>query len=235
MATNTRNGATYKKFAFFDVDETVVRFKTMFEFQRYYFSKTGLLPGVTGDYRYRKFVSEIDRHLRNGKPREFINTLYYKGFRGRKQSSVCELVRQWREDLKKSSEPIFVPATLDIIRRHQKEGTKIVLVSGSFIELLEPLAEELGAFKILATRLEVKNGRYTGNILPPQMIGAGKALALRRLLEEEGVSRSDAWAYGDHSSDVAMLEEVDHPAIVSRDPDMMALAANRGWELVDPR
>ncbi|MDA8231332.1 MAG: HAD-IB family hydrolase [Magnetospirillum sp.] len=234
MAAENPHTAERAKIAFFDVDETVIRFKSMFRFQEYYHSKTGILPGFLGAYRYRSFLRAMDRYLSDGKPREFINAQYYRGFQGRRRSTVRALARQWFRDMRNGGESIYIPAVVDIIRRHQADGARIVLVSGSFVELLEPIAEELGVSHILATRLETLRDRYTGNILPPQMIGDGKAIAVRALLAAEGVGAAESWAYGDHISDIAMLEEVDHPNIVSRDPHMVALATERHWGLVDP-
>lgn len=223
-----------EKFAFFDVDETVIRFKSMFLFNEYYCKNVGVLPSLFGGLRHRIFMRLIQSYWRDGRSREFINALYYHRFKGRKRSTVRELSWRWYNAMRNEHQSIYNPAALNIIRRHQENRTKIVLVSGSFEELLEPIAEELGVDRVLATQLEVSRGRYTGKIVPPQMIGAGKALAVRTLLAAEGANRADAWAYGDHTSDIAMLEEVDHPTIVSSDKRMIEIAMERGWPIVDP-
>ncbi|AWJ90326.1 hypothetical protein Sp245p_11270 [Azospirillum baldaniorum] len=226
--------ASGKRFAFFDVDETVIRFKSMFVFANHYYNRTGPLPGVIGPLRHRAFMARMNGYLRAGRSREFINMAYYREFAGRSQAAVQRLVRDWFRELRESGQDIYFPAVLEVIRRHQAANTRVVLVSGSFTELLEPIAEELNVFKVLATRLKVENGRYTGAILPQQMIGAGKAAAVRLLLEDEGADRADSWAYGDHHSDIPMLSEVGHPTIVSRDPEMIRLAAERQWDVLDP-
>ncbi len=223
-----------RRFAFFDVDETVIRFKTMFVFQHYYYRHTGFLPAVTGPIRHRVFLRSMRGYERAGRSREFMNAAYYHFFSGRPKSIVCRLARQWFQELRDTSAEIFFPTVIKVLRQHQMENTSVVLVSGSFTDVLEPIAEELGAYKILATQLETKHGIYTGRLKSPQMIGAGKAAAVRALLMSEGSDRAHAWAYGDHHSDISMLEEVDHPNVVSRDPSMMALAKQRGWRLLDP-
>jgi HAD superfamily hydrolase (TIGR01490 family) len=223
-----------KRFAFFDVDETIVPFKSMFLFAEYYYCHTGVLPAVFGPSRYATFKKKIDDWLQAGRTREFINMAYYREFEGRSRETVRQLVSEWFGELRASRTDFYFPEVLRIIRQHQAAGTRVVLVSGSFLDLLEPIAEELGVYKVLATNLDVRDGRYTGSILPPQMIGAGKAAAVRLLLESENASRADACAYGDHHSDIAMLSEVDYPTIVSRDPEMLALARERQWSVLDP-
>ena len=222
------------KYAFFDVDETVIRFKSMFLFHEYYCKNVGPTSGLIGGIRHRNFIRKVRNHLQRGRSREFINALYYRDFKGRKHETVKHMVREWYRDLIGRESSIFVLPVLDIIRRHKESGSKIILVSGSFMELLEPIGEEIGADRVLATQLEVIHGRYTGRIIPPQMIGAGKAVAVRTLIAAEGGDRENSWAYGDHTSDIAMLEEVGHPTIVSRDQHMIDIATERGWNIVDP-
>jgi len=222
------------RFAFFDVDETVVRFKSMFAFEAFWSRNVGLLPAVTGPLRNYHFAARIARYARQGRSREFINALYYERFSGRSQSLLTTIVARWFEEAKRIPGGIYISPTLNEIHHHQREGTRIVLVSGSFHELLDPIAKDLAVDHVLATRLKIRQGHYTGQIEQPQMIGYGKAFAIRSLLSQHQADPSACWAYGDHVSDINMLEEVGHPNIVSCDPSMLALAGNRGWRVINP-
>ncbi|PTW62030.1 HAD superfamily hydrolase (TIGR01490 family) [Breoghania corrubedonensis] len=223
-----------ERFAFFDVDETLVKFKSMFSFDAFWSWNAGPLASLIGGLRHRRFMSRMTRYVEHGRSREFINALYYSRFAGRSEEQTRSLVARWFEQMKAMPGGIYIPATLEILREHQRQGTAIVLVSGSFIELLAPIAEELAVDHILATRLEIVGGQYTGKILPPQMIGAGKAFAARALLAERRADASACWAYGDHVSDLPLLEEVGHPHIVSSDPLMKEMAEERGWGFIEP-
>ncbi len=110
----------------------------------------------------------------------------------------------------------------------------MVLVSGSCVDILAPIAADLSIRSVLATRLEVIDGRYTGKILPPQIIGAGKALVVEDVMKRHGARPGDAFAYGDHESDESMLASVGHPVVVSRDPHMLGRAGRCGWQTLDP-
>lgn len=222
------------RFAFFDVDETLVRFKSMFAFEAFWSCNVGPLSAVIGPLRHYRFASCMARYVKQGRSRELINALYYERFKGRSQSLIKKIIALWFEEVKRIPGGIYISATLDEIHRHQREGTKIVLVSGSFYELLDPIAKELKVDHVLATRLQIIAGRYTGRIEQPQMIGIGKAFAIRSLLSQHEADPSICWAYGDHISDITMLEEVGHPNIVSCEPSMLALADKRGWRIINP-
>lgn len=218
-------------FAFFDVDDTLVRLKTMFSYQDYYFRHAGILPGVLGSRRSARFDAVRKSYVESGRPREDINRMYYETFRGRRPETVAALARRWYEHVR---DGLYFAGTVDALRRHQTAGHEVVLVSGSMVDILRPIADELDVRHILATRVVVRNGRYTGEIVPPQTIGLGKAVAVATFLASQGNDGSRCWAYGDDCSDIPMLSVVGHPVAVSTLPDMARQADARGWQLIDP-
>ncbi|MFI9648081.1 HAD family hydrolase [Streptomyces sp. NPDC052040] len=230
--TNARSGTgTY---AFFDVDDTLVRLKTMFSFQYYYYTHTGLLPSVLGRWRAEKYEAGRRLHLARGRPREFINRTYYETFRGRRPEQVAALARRWYEEARHRDGGLYLPGGLRALRERQAAGQEVVFVSGSMVDILRPIAEELGVSRMLATRLVVRDGRYTGGIVPPQTIGRGKAEAVRSFLDASGASAAACWAYGDDRSDLPMLAEVGHPVFVSDQPEIAELADAHGCRLIRP-
>jgi phosphoserine phosphatase len=70
----------------------------------------------------------------------------------------------------------------------------------------------------------VRDGRYTGEVVRP-MIGEGKREAVLALLRDHpgGVDPRECYAYGDHPSDLPMLECVGNPRVVGGNPDLLSL------------
>lgn len=225
------DGCVPSPYAFFDLDETVVACKTMFSFQDFWFRNRS--PWF-GRMRAERFQARFNRYRWSGEPREFINRAYYASFAGRNPADVAVTARDWFAELRRTMKPFYVPAAVEAIRAHQCNGTKIVFVSGSLVSVIQPIADELEVDHILGTRLEVVRGRYTGEIIPPQTIGEGKAIAVRRFLQENQCDGSDCWAYGDHISDIPMLSSVGRPVIVSSEPAMIRLAEASRWSRIDP-
>ena len=95
---------------------------------------------------------------------------------------------------------------------HRDRGHRLVLVSASLANYLEPFAAEVGIDDVIATRLEVDgDGRLTGKLAGANVRGAEKAVRLRALLGPEPV---ELWAYGDSRGDREMLAMADHPQLV---------------------
>lgn len=219
------------QYAFFDVDGTILKVRSMLMFQDFYHRNASRVKffGVLNAWRNRAWwsynlLSKRDRHL--------INKEYYESFRGIPQAKVQELAQVWYDHEKGLRPDLFVPSTIRAIKEHQAKGIKVVLVSGSFQEILQPLAREIGAHYCLATVLETHDGYYTGKITPPQMIGKGKAEAIRTFLQQVGANSALCFAYGDHHTDIPMLEVVGTPVAIKGDPALEGHAVSKGWEIL---
>ena len=95
-----------------------------------------------------------------------------------------------------------VPALIAGVRA---AGGKVAVVSGGFHEIIDPLARELGLDHWRANRLEVVDGRLTGEVTPPVIDAAAKALALREWAAEAGIPMDQTVAVGDGANDLPMM------------------------------
>jgi phosphoserine phosphatase len=87
---------------------------------------------------------------------------------------------------------------------HAADGL-VAVVSGGFHEIIGPLAEQLGLDHWRANRLEVVDGRLTGNVVPPVIDAAAKAAALREWAADAGIPMSQTIAVGDGANDLPMM------------------------------
>jgi len=120
------------------------------------------------------------------------------------------------------------------LRQHQAAGDKVVLVSASFTPCLEIIGKELGADGIIGTQLEIKDGLYTGNIIPPVIKGVDKVKFARAFFTSQNmdVDWSASHAYGDSLSDQDMLTLVGHPIVVYPARKLYELAQQQRWEVI---
>lgn len=100
--------------------------------------------------------------------------------------------------------------------------------------ILDKLVTVMGLDGAIATPLEVKNGRYTGRIVPPLNVGHGKAERLGQFLEDydEEINLSASYFYTDSIVDVPVMELFGHPIAVYPDKQLATQAKRRGWPTI---
>jgi HAD superfamily hydrolase (TIGR01490 family) len=154
------------------------------------------------------------------------------------------LLRGWTEDeaqivfadlAEERILPNLRPALLERLWHHQAEGHWVALVSGTFAPLLAMIAQQLGVPHAIGTPLEMRDGRYTGRIVPPLCQGEGKPRRVKSCLENLGleVEWAASFAYADRDTDVPLFELVGHPVAVYPDEGLLAKARAQGWPVIE--
>lgn len=126
---------------------------------------------------------------------------------------------------------LFIDGTLDAYQEHQKKGAKLILISGSFEEILVPIKLHVKATHLICSELEIKEGIYTGRLLK-QVIGEGKWNGILDYIAGKNVELSSCYAYGDDKSDICFMEKVGYPVLVGGSDDMKQYAQQKNWELI---
>lgn len=216
---------TFEYCAFFDLDETLIRTKSMLSFAEYFFVRSEEGPRDPAQLvAIRKILAEG-----GSSSREQANRLYYSSFAGWATSKLTRAGLAWFQRVR--PEGLFIVSSCRELTRHKQAGAEIVLVSGSFHPVVDPIADELGVHIVYCTELVENNGVCTGELRAP-MIGESKAHAVRAHLTRRAYAPEKCFAYGDHGSDLTMLELVGYPVVVGRDPTLVSEAARRSWRVL---
>jgi HAD superfamily hydrolase (TIGR01490 family) len=118
------------------------------------------------------------------------------------------------------------------VAEHRERGHVVAIVSASTQYVVRPLAAHLGIpGQYVCTHIESKDGRLTGQVIPPVCYGPGKVVWAERFAAEQDIDLSASWFYTDSISDLPLLERVAHPAAVNPDPRLRRLAQRRGWPI----
>ena len=220
--TATWKGSSPRRAAFFDVDETLIKVKSMFRFLEFHLARRGL-PGAV----YTRIRADLDALSAAGWTRQRTNRAYYRVYANQPAERLAAHGEAWFAG-ELAGGDLFVPGVLNALRRHQRQGDLTVLVSGSFPPCLDPVARHVGADLVVCTRPEILAGHYTGRADHP-VIGPAKADAVREVLTGHGLAAGSCFAYGDHASDLPMLRSVGNPVVVGDDPILDVVARDSGW------
>jgi phosphoserine phosphatase len=100
----------------------------------------------------------------------------------------------------------LTPGARTLVRTLHRLGFTLALVSGGFLEVVGPLAADLGIAHARANRLQVVHGRFTGRLLGPVVDRAAKARALREFAAAEDLPLHRTVAIGDGANDLDMID-----------------------------
>ena len=116
-----------------------------------------------------------------------------------------------------------------LVERHRAAGHKLVIVSAASYYQIAPVARVFGIDEICCTRLQVADGRFTGQVIAPLCYGEGKLLAARRSARRHGATLKNCWFYSDSSADLPLLRKVGNPVAVNASDKLGIHAEAAGW------
>jgi HAD superfamily hydrolase (TIGR01490 family) len=209
--------------AFFDLDKTIIATSSTAAFSKPFYaggliSRGDVLRSAYAHFLYMVGGADADQTERM---RAHLSSLV-TGWDVRVVSQIVE------ETLHEYIDPVVYAEAVELIVSHHDRGHDVVIVSASGSEVVEPIAAVLGADHYVATRMEIVDGRYTGEI-DFYAYGENKALAIRELAETHGYDLDASYAYSDSITDAPMLAEVGHGFAVNPDRTLRRLAGESGW------
>jgi HAD superfamily hydrolase (TIGR01490 family) len=212
-----------EKICFFDMDRTLIAGNSGVSFMQYSFrrgktTRWRLIKSLFDYVRYRYDIINMEKAYR-ASLRPLI------GVREEELSQFCE---EWFEEMIKG---IIYPEAKDIVQRHQEAGETVAIISNAVTHAVEPLGRYLGVAHVLATRLEVRGGLFTGDYVSPLCFRKGKVFWAEKLALALGGRLQDSTFYTDSVTDLPLLEEVRDPRVVNPDPKLRAVARKRGWPI----
>ena len=163
----------------------------------------------------------IDRRDRG----DFLRT-FFRRYEGASVEGVQSLIDGHVAEfmLQKAS-----PAGIRRIREHRAAGHRTVMITAAAEPFVRPFAPLFDV--LIGAELEERDGRYTGFMSQPPLVGEARAAWLRRYAQQEGVDLRHSYAYADSYSDLPLLRAVGNPVAVSPDSSLYRFARRRRWPI----
>jgi phosphoserine phosphatase len=112
-----------------------------------------------------------------------------------------------------------------LIQTLHLKGHKVGVVSGGFIDVIEPILKELKIDFYRANKLQILNGELTGKLEGEIIDRTAKLKALVEFAKNEGVQMSQTVAIGDGANDLDMIESAGLGVAFNAKPKVAAAAA----------
>jgi HAD superfamily hydrolase (TIGR01490 family) len=133
--------------------------------------------------------------------------------------------------------PRLWPAGRALVDGHKAAGDRVLMTTATNRFLTELTAAHLGIDHLLATECEEAGEHFTGRSSGTLNMREGKQVRLERWLAErqQTLAEQDSTLYSDSINDLPLLSAVRHPIAVDPDPQLAAIAAERGWRVISLR
>src|SRR5918994_6961557 len=169
--------------AFFDLDKTIIAESSVLAFGKPFYREGLLSRRAIAKSVYAQVVFMLVGA--DEQKMEKLRVAMSAMTRGWNRDQVASIVRETLTDV---IEPIIYAEALELFDEHHAAGRKVVIVSSAPVEVVEPLAEFLGADEAIGTRAEIdEDGNYTGE-LEFYAYGAHKADAVRQLAARQYIN-----------------------------------------------
>ncbi|MQA64015.1 MAG: HAD-IB family hydrolase [Actinophytocola sp.] len=213
--------------AFFDLDKTIIASSSALAFSRPLL-RHGLInrrAALKSAYAQLMFSISGADEGQTERLRSQVSALCT----GWDVAQVSSIVNETLHDV---VDPLVYAEAAELIAAHKADQHDVIVLSATGEEVVAPIAAMLGADISIATRMEIVDGRYSGEV-QFYCYGEEKAKSARRLAEEHGYDLTRSYAYTDSSTDVPLLEAVGLPFAVNPDKPLRKLATERGWPILN--
>ena len=211
--------------AFFDLDKTILATSSAYAFGKEFFNNGLITRQDALDLYLSKASYMLVGHSSDqmDASRDHLSQLI-KGW------DVDEVTRITTDTMHHVVAPAIYSEARELIEEHRAAGHEVIIISASADILVEPIAAELGVDTVVATTLEVVDGKLTGTILR-YLKGDAKAEAIEQFAREHDYDLARSYAYSDSATDIPMLAAVGNPVAVNPDRALRKHAMSQGWQL----
>ena len=159
---------------------------------------------------------------------ELHHQVFYKFLKGR---SIRFMEKEVKEFLQKDFDRFFYPPSIARLREAQKMGHHTLILSNSPSFLVGPIASSLNVSEWSSSEYQTD---AEGNFerIQSVLLGEGKALYLKNLMEKLQVSIDEVTAYSDSFLDLPFLLSAGRAVVVNPSLKMKKISKEKCWEIL---
>ena len=196
MGSNLKNYSI----AVFDFDHTLVHKDSLFHFSLFCFGVNKMLKAMF--FLFPVLLLNRMGFTSSDKAKTEFMSFFFKGM---KETEFREKCVAYSFEIEK----ILRKEALEKLNWHKNQGHHISIVSASVEDWIKPWALQNGVDTVISTKIEIRNGKVTGELSTPNCKGGEK---VKRFLEQFPKRKEYAlYAYGDSEGDKEMLRISDYP------------------------
>lgn len=217
------NNIKHKSIAFFDIDGTIYSNHSFLEM-----IKEGTDNGLFSKSTWLAILEDLalykSGHQDYSTTAEKLINIWVKDLKGLEYKTAYDLSVRFFENHREHFYPYF-----EQILPKLKETHQVYLVTTNTQFVAEAIVKLFELDGYISTVFEVKNGKFTGEIL--SSLAEGKDI-VETLINKDNFDRSIAC--GDSENDIMMLNKVKYPVCMNPDKELRNFAEINDWVITNP-
>lgn len=209
------------------------------------FDIDGVLVKGFGIHKFLKYLTQINQF----KPEIFLQFEHDLNQYKNKQITYTELaknlIQYYADGLKGQQQKTILEHSKNFIKKHYndyyeytpkllnhiKNKKKLIAITGSPIELMQIMNEDLNFDEIHATELIIKDGIYTGKIKKNLATYDEKTKTIQEYFQNN--TSEGSIGFGDTESDISFLENVKIPIAINPNNKLKEHAKSNNWTILE--
>ncbi len=214
--------------AIFDLDETLLSGDSDHAWGVFVCDK-GLAPREV-------YEAENDRYFRDYKAGQLDIMAYLRFVLAPLKGMNAMSLKVLQDEFVSSCiEPMLLPKAQALLEKHRTQGDTLLIITATNCIITEPIARRLGVLELIASDVEWKDGKLSGEPSGLPAFREGKVRKLEAWLKEKGMDLKGSVFYSDSRNDLPLLEKVEKAVAVDADSVLSRIAQARGWEQISLR
>jgi HAD superfamily hydrolase (TIGR01490 family) len=218
------SGTSFSYLAFYDLDHTI-----LVDNSATHLINEARARGIMSEKHFRHAVwLSILYKLGIGDSAKMIIRMlsWLKGLREEVIEQLC------KEVLHDSIIGKVRPEILQTFRDHRENKGGVVMLSSASEPICHPAARHLKMDDVICSRLETRDGVFTGRTVGRLVYGEEKKNRLLAYCKQHGYDPRDAYYYGDSYMDQSVMAAVGHPVAVDPDKRLSRIALRNNWPIL---
>ncbi len=185
--------------------------------------------GIAPTRHKQKALYFLDLHQKGKLPVNKYIQFQMKEFSGSTPQKMREL-SQYHFDL--YVKPFIYPQAKTEVLKLKRTAAAVVLLTGTNEVISAPIAEHIGFTDLIATKLELIDGKYSGKVAGDFLIREKKLKRATEFCRQRGRQLWQAAFYADSVNDIFLLERVGMATVVNPNKQLKEIAKMKNWQTV---
>lgn len=214
------------KLAIFDLDNTLLNGDSDFMWGQF-ICKHGLVDRELFESKNRDFHLQYQAGTLD--PVEFLEF----ALKPLTRYNPNELARWHKRYMNEVIADCITDSARALVEQHREMGHTLLVITATNEFVTSPIVAEFGIENLIAPKVELIDGRYTGKSPGTPCLGEGKVTRFNEWLVENQLTVEESWFYSDSRNDIPLLEKVEHPIATNPDDILRVHAKSMGWPIIE--